>query len=439
MKKITLLSIIFIFAVVAEAQIISLTDSMSTARRRAQSQVLNNGKVLVFGGDNSGSTKFNSAELYDPSTGHWSPAANMNDTRTNFASVLLNNGKVLAISGDPSGGTTCELYDPSNNTWSYTGSLATTRNAPGAVKLANGNVLVVGGYQADSSEIYDVGTGQWHFNGEPQYSHSQGPALTLLSDGKVLCSGGTNELANEEIYDPGTNQWSTCGPSGSFFLDDPNSILLNNGKVLIYGSYSGGLSIPGYIFDPATGIFDTTTTPPYYVGWHVPAVLLNNGKALIWSLGNGFDSDLCQIYDPSTNSWSAVSNGFEGAQQYCIAKLPNNKVLIMGGQGTYSESLSRCLLIDGDMAQVGIKPVTAPNVSIFPNPTTGFVRVEGKLFGSPESKVEVFDVTGQAAEINYAHFSDGITFNIGHLSNGIYVVKCTSKASTTFNKIELLK
>jgi hypothetical protein len=75
---------------------------------------------------------------------------------------LLTNGKVLVAGGR--GASTqlqsAELYDPDGGFFSPTGSLAVPRENAVAVRLVDGRVLVAGGYNADagalsSAEIFD--------------------------------------------------------------------------------------------------------------------------------------------------------------------------------------------------------------------------------------------------------------------------------------------
>ena len=66
------------------AQLITSTGSLSVARVDHQSQQLNNGKVLSCGGNNGDLLNlvyYNSAELYDPTSGTWSSTGNMNVAR----------------------------------------------------------------------------------------------------------------------------------------------------------------------------------------------------------------------------------------------------------------------------------------------------------------------------------------------------------------------
>src|ERR1035441_2492280 len=67
-----------------------LTNSPLHTQRYFQSEtVLQNGKVLVAGGDNNVSGPLSSAELYDPATGTWTVTGSLSTPRehkaTNYA------------------------------------------------------------------------------------------------------------------------------------------------------------------------------------------------------------------------------------------------------------------------------------------------------------------------------------------------------------------
>jgi hypothetical protein len=102
----------------------SSAGSLSTARNSATATLLNSGKVLVAGGQDSQGNALSSAELYDPSTNSWSSAANMATARSNYTATLLRSGKVLVVGGAGVTGrlSSAELYDPTTNSWSPAGS-----------------------------------------------------------------------------------------------------------------------------------------------------------------------------------------------------------------------------------------------------------------------------------------------------------------------------
>ena len=131
---------------------------MATPRQQHRTVVLYTGKVLVTGGRPSASANvLNSAELYDPVSGTFTPTGNMLQYRRLHRSTELLNGKILITGG--LGGTsdtannvlnTAELYDPATGTFTQTtGSLITARRSHQAILLYTGKVLIAGGYRRE--------------------------------------------------------------------------------------------------------------------------------------------------------------------------------------------------------------------------------------------------------------------------------------------------
>src|SRR5207302_6524747 len=160
---------------------------------------LPSGKVLVAVGDTSPfvATATATAELYDPSSGSWSPTGSMGTARYIHTATLLPSGKVLVAGGftppGPPGETaTAELYDPSTGSWSSTGSMGTARYGHTATLLPGGKVLVAGGFHdvmtTAAAELYDPSTGSWSSTGSmatASYLHT-----AALLPGAVLVAGG---------------------------------------------------------------------------------------------------------------------------------------------------------------------------------------------------------------------------------------------------------
>src|SRR5438128_5382587 len=71
--------------------------------------------------------------------------------RSFHTATLLQNGKVLIAGGQDNAAVThfiasAEIFDPSSQTFSQTGSLVKARRGHTATLLSNGNVLIAGGF-----------------------------------------------------------------------------------------------------------------------------------------------------------------------------------------------------------------------------------------------------------------------------------------------------
>src|SRR5215470_7136639 len=83
---------------------------MGTTRWNHSATLLQNGSVLVLGGDDRTFLSLTTAEIFDPATGQWSPTASLVTPRFSFMSALLSNGQILVAGGLI--GQSSELFNP---------------------------------------------------------------------------------------------------------------------------------------------------------------------------------------------------------------------------------------------------------------------------------------------------------------------------------------
>ena len=336
------------FTQVSFANVFTPTGGLSTGRYGAFAARLPDGKVLIAGGYNGSS--LDSAEIYDPGTGTFSHASNTLSAARGFGTTtVLQDGRVLLAGGgaydDTTNLTTADIYNPSTGMFTPTGSMHVQRASMTATLLANGKVLIAGGMASDgvtrlaSAELYDPVTGTFTQTGNMNYATDDGVAVRL-PNGKVLMAGGGNggatSLATAELYDPATG---TFMPTGSMTVgrDDAVAVLLNNGKVLVASGGNMDQSVgTADLYDPATGTFTAShsTFPPRDFA---SVVTLSDGKVLL--IGGRIDStnantgslNTAVLYDPDSDTFTTTASMTTARFYFPAIVLQNGNVLVAGG------------------------------------------------------------------------------------------------------------
>ncbi len=143
-------------------------------------------------------------------SGTWTPAGTIGDIPHGAASAVLDDGRVLVAGGETDGQllASVALYSPVDGTWTVPRPMSAARSGHTATPLADGRVLIAGGTTADGPsaglEVYDPATGTSASAGVLALART-GHAAAALADGRVLIVGGsdgTNVLALANVYDP---------------------------------------------------------------------------------------------------------------------------------------------------------------------------------------------------------------------------------------------
>jgi hypothetical protein len=323
----------------SEGSYFAQTGSMRIARLGHTATLMHDGRVLITGGTSTESSDFdvgdlNSAEVYDPSTGAFSPTGSMRHFRARHTATLLADGQVL-ITG-PAGEASAELYDPVTGQFSLTGSLRTIqRLSQTAAPLPGGKVLIAG---EAGAEIYDPVTGSFSSAAAYPVTIDWIAHAVPLGDGRVLLMGSNPSL----VFDPTRNSFDVSAwllSSYGTYVGLATATLLTDGRVLIAGGTDDMFFqfSEAQHYDPATETFRFTGGLSISRAAHA-AVRLADGRVLVLG-GDNMPCDIgcegsdasAELYDPDAGIFiPAPSMGVSRTSPQATLLLDGN-VLVTGG------------------------------------------------------------------------------------------------------------
>lgn len=217
----------------------SLTGQATFDREEPSATVLGNGKVLLLGGKRFQKTE--KVEVYDPARTVWRVEPSTEVLRDQLQSTLLLDGRVLVVGGTSDKKT--EIFDPQSHLWSTVAPISTARQSGHSLTLLNdGRVLLLGGVSESgemtaSAEVFYPASGQWSTISRmpsPRKNHQ----AVLLNDGKVLVAGGIlkrGKGSSAWLYDPALDKWTDVSPKTHGVATHAKLTVLKNGKVLVSG------------------------------------------------------------------------------------------------------------------------------------------------------------------------------------------------------------
>ena len=306
--------------------------------------------------------------------GTFTAAGSLTVPRAGHTATLLPGGRVLIAGG---GSATLELYDPA--TGAFTASATTASAIVGsATLLPDGRVLLIEATEMQTvppsflytpnAELYDPSTGTVTPTGS-MIDGQTGYRTTLLTNGKVLITGGSNtdstccsKAANPELYDPSTQVFSFAGPyadtgarsgAGASGLIGMPATVLPDGSVLIASESAAE------IFDPVSNTFHLTASMTAafnsgFAGISKPdtlqgrtATLLLNGMVLLTG-GEPVEGDFstgypalntAELYDFVGATFTPTGNMTAFRYSHAATLLSDGTVLITGGGGYSNNGL----------------------------------------------------------------------------------------------------
>ena len=207
-------------------------------------------------------------ERWEPATAEWLRTQPLERMRSSFASVALRDGGVLVAGGfneRDASYSSSYVFDPATEAWAKTGSLTVARTHPGTALLSDGRVLVVGGYyyapEPEPTMPPEARLAGWGAAAPDPMSEGRVPPY----DVDIPPIG--RALATAELFDPSTGTWTRTG-SMRYARTGPAVTTLSDGRVLVVGSTDDNVHIDdrayrtAEIFDPTTGRFTAAATLP---------------------------------------------------------------------------------------------------------------------------------------------------------------------------------
>ncbi len=191
---------------------------MTSPREGHAAVLLNNGQVLIVGGDNPGSGSQATAELYNPAWGIFTVVAGaMTVPRTLPTMTLLNGGSVFITGGatDQVGSSTvlntAEVFDPTAQTFTFAGTMTSAREYQTVSLLNDGTVLVAGG--TDGTNILNTAELYMLSQLSGLVSIAVTPASPPMSVGVEQSFTATGTFSKGSVQQLASVLWSSSAPS----------------------------------------------------------------------------------------------------------------------------------------------------------------------------------------------------------------------------------
>jgi len=320
--------------------------NLKAAREYHTSTLLGTGKVLIVGGANtqSGDSQAQylaTAELYDPVARTFSFTGNLAYARGYATANLLNNGQVLIVGGDGAGNNgfmglgPAELYDPAAATFSIPGNLNIPRAEHGAALLSDGTVLIAGG----GGERYYFEDG-YSVEAVPQAEIYQTPGSQIQPPDSLQITPATATVTVE-----GTQHFTAMDSNGyprqdvTWTVSDPSLASVaadENDAGVLTGIAVGQVTLTANA-ENVTGQAQVTISPagvlvPGTVVWSIPPVPGFSAQQIVQAVPTGGGPDLYSITGNGTQSIvQALTADGRQLWQTTLPALNNNSVPDGGG------------------------------------------------------------------------------------------------------------
>jgi hypothetical protein len=320
---------------------------LQIARRGHSATALEDGRILVVGGENS-SGAVSESEIFNASTNTFSLGAKSLVARADHAAVLLDDGRVLIVGGrngdQPLLST--EIFDPSSNSFSKGPALNRPRSGHTGTVLSDGKYLVLGGDAEGSAEIFDPATQSFILLHTHMSMARSFQGAALLMDGNVLIAGGLgfdgNPVSTAEIFDPQTMSFSPASNEMHVPRTSPTLRVLPDGKVQVIGgddeSTMEMFNFEGTRFTAYAHLGTTTEL--------IGKTLRSASVVGLFRLSQGKSKSLQSAASVTWKEASPAISGVTDRTGQSVTEVPGtNMILVAGGRTSAASALASTALL----------------------------------------------------------------------------------------------
>ncbi len=292
-----------------------------------------------------------SPTVWDYTTNTFTPISTSQDVFCSGHAALAD-GRLLVVGGYGGTGTniglaTAEIFDFTDNTWTSVPKMSYKRWYPTATTLSDGRVLVTAGWQttnhsnAGIPEIYDPVANSWTELTNANNPFETYPFIFLLSDGRVIHTGGSEYPTVTDILNISTQAWSVVDPT---VVDGGSAKMYLPDKIIKAGSaadsqMTGSSSNTTYVLDMTQQNPAWQQTPPMaYPRSFLNLTELPDGTVLV--TGGETDKNggnianavyAAELWNPLTDTWSTMAAMQTPREYHSTALLlPDGRVVASG-------------------------------------------------------------------------------------------------------------
>jgi N-acetylneuraminic acid mutarotase len=266
--------------------------------------------------------------------------------------AMMADGRILVVGGyggssNKIGISNAEIFDRTDNSWTVVPKMAYSRWYPTATTLSDGRVLVTAGWQttnhtnAGVPEIYDPSTNKWTQLNNANNPFETYPFMFMLSDGRVIHTGGSEYATDTEVLDINAQTWTVVD---SRIIDGASATMYLPGKIMKAGSAADSQDVG--ISSNTTFTLDLTQPAPKwqqtpsmaYARSFMNLTTLPDGTVLV----TGGESDknggnvanavyAAELWSPATQTWTTMASMHTPREYHGTALLlPDGRVLESG-------------------------------------------------------------------------------------------------------------